>query len=89
MEKTAAELRAEGEALIAAGNAKITEAQKAEAATMQAQPPAISPRTQLPVEHPESQAVERIHHEIGQSFCGQPASEAAIKNLLEKKPKKQ
>jgi hypothetical protein len=50
-------------------------------------PPAISPRTKLPIEHPESQAVERINYEMGQSLCGQPATDAAIADLLKEKPK--
>jgi hypothetical protein len=49
---------------------------------------AISPRTKLPVDHPESQAVERILYETGQSLCGHPTPEAVIKDLLKKKHKK-
>jgi hypothetical protein len=43
---------------------------KAQEAREQEQP--ISPRTKLPVEHPESQAVERAHYEMQTSLNSHP-----------------
>lgn len=82
MEKTAAQLRAELAAIEETYRDAITKRDQQELA-----PEAISPRTKLPVDHPESQAVERILYETGHSLCGQPTPAATIKNLLEEKPK--
>lgn len=43
----------------------------------------VSPRTKLPVEHEESQAVERIHYEMQQSLCGRPPTEEELRELDE------
>lgn len=45
---------------------------------------AISEHTKLPVDHPESQAVERIRYEMQQSLCGHPMTEAEIEALTSK-----
>ena len=50
--------------------------------------PDISPRTKLPVEHPESQAVERIHYDMQTSLCGRPMTEAEADALLKDDKKK-
>lgn len=84
MKKTPEELRQEGEALMAAGRAKIAAAERDEAAAVQAQTPAISPRTKLPVEHPESQAVERAHYEMQTSLNSRPGAEAEIAARVER-----
>ena len=47
----------------------------------QAQP--ISPRTKLPIEHPESQAVERAHYEMQTSLNSRPVTKAELAALLE------
>ena len=84
MEKTAAQLRAELAAIEETYRDAIAQRDQKE---LQSQ--AISPRTQLPVDHPESQAVERAHYEAQTSLCGQPATDAAIKDILKKEPPKQ
>jgi hypothetical protein len=76
LEATAAELRFTAQ--------KARDREAPDGAKLQA----ISPRTKLPVEHPESQAVERILYEAGQSLCGQPTADAALEDLLKKEPKK-
>jgi len=84
LDKKAAELEAAAAELrLAAQQARDREAP--DGAKLQA----ISPHTKLPVEHPESQAVERILYETGQSLCGQPAAGPIIADLLKKEPKKQ
>ena len=40
----------------------------------------ISPRTKLPIEHPDSKAVERIHYEMGQSLAGIDAEKKYAKH---------
>ena len=49
---------------------------------------AVSPRTKLPVEHPESQEVERIHYQRQTSLCGHPLNEADIDGLMDQAKKK-
>ena len=44
----------------------------------------ISPRTKLPVEHPESQAVECAHYEMQTSLNSRPMTEAELAALLER-----
>jgi len=39
---------------------------------MKFKPANINPRTKLPEEHPESQAVEREHYKMQTSLCGLP-----------------
>jgi hypothetical protein len=46
-----------------------------------------SPRTKLPVEHEESQTVERIHYEMQQSLCGHPLSDEEVEAALKGKRK--
>jgi hypothetical protein len=48
--------------------------------------PAISPHTKLPVEDPESQAVERILYETGRSLCAAKVAEAPPPSLPPEKP---
>ncbi|HEU5069814.1 MAG TPA: hypothetical protein VFV96_05285 [Verrucomicrobiae bacterium] len=49
---------------------------------------AISPRTKLPVSHPESKAVEQIHYEMQQSLAS-AISPAEAETLLKEMEKKQ
>jgi hypothetical protein len=56
----------------AEGRAKISAAKKPQLAPMQAQSPNISPHTKLPVEHPESQAVERVRYDMQISLNSHP-----------------
>ena len=42
----------------------------------------LSPRTKLPVEHPESQAVERERYRVGLSLNSPPMTEAQADALL-------
>jgi hypothetical protein len=46
--------------------------EKAKPQNHNAKPDAISPRTKLPVKHPESQAVERIHYDMQTSLNSHP-----------------
>ena len=46
---------------------------------------AISPRTKLPVEHPESQAVERAHYEMQTSLCGRKPTAEELAELKRNK----
>jgi hypothetical protein len=41
----------------------------------------VSPRTKLPIDHPESQAVERIHYEMQRSLCGLTLTDEEMKKL--------
>jgi hypothetical protein len=88
------ETKEEIERLRAQAQAKLDEAARLEAGLQQVggpakspSPPAISPHTKLPVEHPESQAVERILYETGHSLCGKKVTEAAPPGLLPDQPK--
>jgi hypothetical protein len=88
------ETKEEIERLRAQAQSKLDKASRLEAGLQHiggpAEPPsmpAISPHTKLPVEHPESQAVERILYETGQSLCGEKATDAVPADLFPKKPK--
>lgn len=85
--RTAAALLKEGQQEVVSGEAKIAIATRDLSAAAQDHPPAISPRTKLPVEDPESRAVERVHYEAQTSLCSLiPAANAA--DLPKDKPKK-
>ena len=81
---TPEELRAEGEALIAAGKAKIAAAERAQAIAGQVKTetptPPSEPMTVIPERKPKGEG-----RFTASQICGQPISEAEINKLLKKK----
>ncbi len=65
VEHRAANVKAEAAAALRQETQQTRDQQAPASANLQT----LSPRTKLPIEHPESQAVERIHYEMQQSLA--------------------